>query len=211
MRDLEGFQPYRITADVGDGSHVLAGIFALVWYGGLAFAAVKSGIGFGTVGLAVVGLVPALLAFSGIRSSRWVDTRLEVLAPMTGRLLGVVHTTAPLPAESRFRLEIEVVDRRPGDTPDRVLWRTYGVAAPLPLGVGEEGGQIPVDLELPASAPAKDDDGGSHEWLLEVRSEAGVRGFFARFRIHPEFPATVASSDPPRGSPSLRPGQRLPD
>lgn len=183
VRERDGWQPHRISAQTGGGTDVVLWLFSLLWFSVLVFMGRKGGFA-PTVPFFVAGFLPLGMALSGTRARRYHASELELLAPAVGRVEGIVHTPVSLSSDARFRIELLWMELRGADHPDRVRWRSFKVVAPLPPESGAAG-RIPFSIDLPPGFPqgTPEDLEASTYWSLEVRSERGARGFFARFHV----------------------------
>ena len=184
-------------------------------------------------------LVGAGLAFWAVRA--WLQVRrfksatlilARVPIALGGQLQGAIRVDANVPVTKEFRIDlscIERVARRTGkgsETSERIVWQNQWTIGRERCELMESYSSIPLDLPIPANAPAasivEDDD--RIEWRLDASADCPGPDFWMRFEV-PVFDAgeragtptldealaSRAAGDEPRGASAVDEATEQPD
>ena len=151
----------------------------------------------------VVWAVRAWLRAARFKGATLVLQRVPVA--LGGRLRGTIHVDAQVPA-TELRLEVSCVEKRRGrnrESMERIVWQNRWTVPRDRCEITPTYSAIPLDLPLPADAPATNATDGSDtvEWRLDASAECEGPDLWLRFEL-PVFAAGERSAAPEPSTPA---------
>jgi hypothetical protein len=148
----------------------------------------------------VVWAVRAWLRAARFKGATLVLQRVPVA--LGGRLRGTIHVDAQVPA-TELRVEVSCVEKRSGrnrESMERIVWQNRWTVPRDRCEITPTYSAIPLDLPLPADAPATSATDGADavEWRLDASAECEGPDLWLRF----ELPVFAAGERSPALEPS---------